>query len=332
MRVAFFDVHGYERRHFDAANAVFGHDIVYFDARLTADTAALAAGFSAICAFVDDRLDAPALERLREGGTRLVALRSAGFNNVDLAAAERLGVIVARVPEYSPHAVAEHTVALVLALDRKIHRAHARVREGNFSLEGLVGFDLHTRTVGLVGTGRIGRVAARIFLGFGCTVLAHDLAPDRELAARGVRYVSHDELYASCDVLSLHVPLTPATHHMIDGAALAKTRRGFMLVNTSRGALVDTRALIDGLKSGRIGSACLDVYEEEEGVFFRDLSDRVIQDDLLARLLTFPNVLITAHQAFLTEEALQSIARVTLENVTRFEREGLPLHVVTSGA
>jgi D-lactate dehydrogenase len=329
VRIAFFDTRRYDRESFDEASTRHHHELVYFEARLVRDTAALARGFTVICCFVNDRLDASALEVLAGGGTRLLALRSAGYHNVDLVAAERLAIAVARVPEYSPHAVAEHAVLLVLALDRKLHRAHARVREGNFSLEGLVGFDVHDKTIGIVETGRIGRCAARIFSGFGCRVLVHDLSEDAELARGNMaRYVTLDELYAGADIVSLHVPLTPATHHMIDSAALARMKRGVMLVNTSRGAPVDSRALVDGLKSGHIGSSGLDVYEEEEGIFFRDLSDRVLQDDVLARLLTFPNVLVTAHQAFLTREALAAIAAVTLENVSAFEQTGEPIHRV----
>lgn len=320
MRVAFFDTHGFDREPLELANRARGHELVFFEARLTSATAPLARGFPCVCCFVNDRLDASALGELAEGGVRLVALRSAGYNNVDLDAAARHGMVVVRVPEYSPHAVAEHAVALVLALNRKIYRAYARVREGNFSLDGLVGFDLHGKTVGVVGTGRIGRAAATIFAGFGCRVLAFDLAPDAELVrAHGARYVALQELYSESDVISLHVPLTPATHHMVDARAIATMKHGVMLINTSRGGLVDSRALVEGLKSGKVGSAGLDVYEEEEGVFFRDLSDQVIQDDVLARLLLFPNVVITAHQGFLTHEALANIAATTLDNITAFE-------------
>lgn len=325
MKIAFFDSHKFEQEPFDQANERHGHELVHFEARLTAATAELARGFPCVCCFVNDQLDASAVDILARGGTRLIALRSAGYNNVDIEATERHGIPVVRVPEYSPHAVAEHTVALVLSLDRKIHRAYARVREGNFSLEGLVGFDLYKKTVGIIGTGRIGKVAAKIFRGFGCRVLAFDMRPDAELAQEhGIEYVPLEELYPHCDVVSLHVPLTPSTYHLIGEEQLARMKRGVMLVNTSRGALVDTRALVAGLKSGHIGSAALDVYEEEEGLFFRDLSDRVLQDDVLARLLTFPNVLVTAHQAFLTREALTSIAEITLANVSAFE-QGRPL-------
>lgn len=325
MKVAFFDTRRYDQESFDAQNADFGHSLTYFEPRLTESTASLARGFEVVCSFVNDRVDAAALEVLAGAGVRLIALRSAGYNHVDLAAAARLGLPVVRVPEYSPHAVAEHAVGLVLALNRKIHRASARVREWNFSLEGLVGFDLYGKTVGIVGTGRIGAAAARVFAGFGCQVLAYDARPNAGLLEHpSIRAAELTALYAESDIVSLHVPLTPQTHHLIDAAAIARMKPGVMLINTSRGALIDSRALVDALKSGRVGSAGLDVYEEEEGVFFHDLSDRVLQDDVLARLLTFPNVLVTAHQAFLTREALTQIARITLANISAFAR-GLPL-------
>ncbi|MBI4509054.1 MAG: 2-hydroxyacid dehydrogenase [Deltaproteobacteria bacterium] len=325
MKIAMFDTHRYDREAFEEANVRFGHELSFLEPRLTKETATLASGHPAVCSFVNDKLDLDALQALRAGGTRLVALRSAGYNHVDLAAAARLGLPVVRVPEYSPYAVAEHAVALVLALNRKIHRAHARVREWNFSLDGLVGFDLHGKTVGVVGTGRIGRVAARIFQGFGCRLLGYDFRPDQGLAAElGLTYVELPELFRQADIVSLHVPLTPATHHVIDAAALASMKPGVLVVNTSRGALIDSRALIKALKSGHVAGAGLDVYEEEEGIFFQDLSGKVLQDDVLARLLSFPNVLITAHQAFLTKEALANIAQVTLANISAFEK-GQPL-------
>jgi D-lactate dehydrogenase len=323
MRIAVFDTHRYDREALERANADFHYDLAFLEPRLTRQTAALATTFDVICSFVNDRVDRDVLRVLRDGGVRLLALRSAGYNHVDLAAAAALGLPVVRVPEYSPHAVAEHAVALVLALNRKIHRAHVRVREGNFSLDGLVGFDMYGKTVGLCGTGRIGSVAAHIFAGFGCRVIAHDLQPSQALVRDlGVRYVTLPELYRESDILSLHTPLTPTTHHQIDAAAFAQMKPGVVLVNTGRGAVIDSRALIDALKTGRLGGAALDVYEEEEGVFFEDLSDRVLQDDVLARLLTFPNVLITAHQGFLTREALDHIATTTLSNVQAFERGG----------
>ncbi len=332
MKVALFDTRRYDKEAFEEANARFGHDVSFLEPRLTRDTAALARGFGAVCSFVNDRVDAEALERLGEGGVRLVALRSAGYNHVDLAAAAALGIPVVRVPEYSPHAVAEHAVGLLLTLNRKIHRAYARVREWNFSLEGLVGFDLFGKTVGVVGTGRIGRAAAALFRGFGCRVLAYDMSPDAALVAMGIEYVDLEMLYREAHVISLHVPLTPSTHHLIDAAALSTMRRGVVLLNTGRGALIDSRALIEALKTGQVGAAGLDVYEEEEGVFFRDLSDRVLQDDVLARLLTFPNVLVTAHQAFLTREALANIAETTLASLTAFERGEPLVHEVRAEA
>lgn len=320
-----FDTHAYDRDALVAANDRFGHDLAFFEARLLRQTAPLAAQYPAVCSFVNDRLDAETLEILHRIGVRLIALRSAGYNHVDLTAAERLGLPVVRVPEYSPHAVAEHAVCLLLALVRKVHRAWARVREWNFVLDGLVGFDLHGKTVGVVGTGRIGASVARILAGFGCRVLAHDAAPNAELeATTGTRYVPLAELFHDAHVVTLHVPLTPATYHLIDGDALRKMRRGVILINTGRGGLIDSRALIEALKTGHVGAAGLDVYEEEEGVFFTDLSNRVLEDDILARLLTFPNVLVTAHQAFLTREALERIAETTLANVRAFER-GEPL-------
>lgn len=318
MRIAMFDTHAYDRDAFQRANAEYGHEIAFFEPRLNASTAALANGHDVVCAFVNDRLDRPCLEVLQRGGTRLLALRSAGYNHVDLSAAGELGLPVVRVPEYSPHAVAEHAVALVLSLNRKIHRAYARVREWNFSLDGLVGFDLYQKTVGIVGTGRIGRAAAQVFAGFGCQILLYDRAPDAAWSSASMRYTTLPELYAASDVISLHVPLTPETHHLIDEGALARMKPGAILVNTGRGALIDSKALIGALKAGQLGGAGLDVYEEEEGVFFQDLSNRVLQDDVLARLLTFPNVLVTSHQGFLTHEALAAIASTTLANVSAF--------------
>lgn len=320
MRVAFFSAHPFDRQFFDDANAAEGLELQYIDARLTALTAPLAAGCAAVCVFVNDQLDASVLTMLAAGGTRMIALRSAGFNHVDVPRARALGLTVARVPAYSPHAVAEHTVALILNLNRKLYRAYPRVREGNFSLDGLLGFDLHGRTAGIVGTGRIGRVVAAILHGFGCRLLGYDIAPDEGCRALGLEYVTLDALWAQSDVITLHAPLTPATRHLIDAAALARMKRGVMIINTSRGALIDTRAVIVALKSGRIGYLGLDVYEEEEKLFFEDHSEDVIQDDVFARLQTFPNVVITAHQAFFTREALQAIAQTTLANLAAFGR------------
>ncbi|MBX9944163.1 MAG: 2-hydroxyacid dehydrogenase [Reyranella sp.] len=329
MRVAVFSTKPYDRKFLDAANAEAGHELVYLESRLTLRTVTAAEGAEAVCAFVNDELDGSVIAALLQQGIRLIALRSAGFNNVDLVVARDLGMTVARVPEYSPHAIAEHTAALVLSLNRKTHRAYARVREGNFALDGLLGFDLVGRTVGIVGTGRIGAVFARIMTGFGCTILAFDPRRNPDCEAIGVRYVSLDELLAGSDVVSLHCPLTPQTHHLIDAAAVARMREGAMLINTSRGAVVDTRAVIRALKTGRISSLGLDVYEEEADLFFEDLSDRVIQDDVFARLLSFPNVLITGHQAFFTAEALRGIAETTMANITGFERQGRAVHEVS---
>lgn len=319
MKIAMFDTHSYDREAFSTENARFGHELTFLEPRLSHLTARLAKGHDVACAFVNDRADAATLEELAAAGVRLLALRSAGFNHVDLVAAERLGITVVRVPAYSPYAVAEHAVALVLALNRKIHRASARVRDWNFSLDGLVGFDLHEKTVGIIGTGKIGQVAAGIFQGFGCRVLAFDLYPNEPWAKnRGVEYTSLDAIYSAADIVSLHLPLTPDTRHLIDQAALGKMKKTAMLINTSRGALVDSRALVRALKRRELGAAGLDVYEEEGGIFFEDLSGQVLEDDVLARLLSFPNVLITSHQAFMTREALSNIASVTLENVRAF--------------
>lgn len=329
MRITLFSSKPYDRDSFALANQARGHRLHFLDARLDADTAALAAGSEVVCAFVNDDLGAGVLERLKAGGTRLIALRSAGYNHVDLSAAATLGLPVVRVPAYSPHAVAEHAVALVLALNRRIHRAFNRTREGDFSLHGLTGFDLHGKTVGVVGSGQIGATFARIMLGFGCQVLLHDPQPDAALSTLGARYVDLDELLAGSDIVSLHCPLTPTTRHLINPASLARMKQGAMLINTGRGALVDTPALIDALKSGRLGYLGLDVYEEEADLFFEDRSDQPLQDDVLARLLTFPNVIVTAHQAFLTREALAAIATTTLDNVDAWQA-GRPCHRVQS--
>jgi D-lactate dehydrogenase len=330
MRVAVFSTKPYDRAFLETANRAWGHELVFLQPRLTEETIPLAAGLPAVCVFVNDRLDRHVLTALAEGGTRLVALRCAGFNNVDLRAADELGIAVVRVPAYSPYAVAEHTVALMLALNRKLNRAHARVREGNFALEGLLGFDLHGRTVGVVGTGQIGMVVARIMLGFGCRVLGFDRFPRPECEALGLQYASRDQLLSESDIITLHCPLTPETHHLVCAESIARMKPGVMIINTSRGAVVDTRALIEGLKSGQVGYVGLDVYEEEGDVFFEDLSSRVLQDDVLARLLTFPNVIITGHQAFFTQEALQAIAKTTLSNIADVEQGRACPNQVTS--
>lgn len=329
MKIAMFSTKVYDRTYFERANREHGHEISFLEPRLLPETALLAAGHEAVCAFVNDELSAEVLRSLKEHGVELLALRSAGFNHLDLEAADELGLTVARVPAYSPHAVAEHAVALILGLNRKVFRAYNRVREGNFSLEGLLGFDLHGRTVGVIGTGRIGQIFAGIMRGFGCEVLGYDPYPDTD-AENVLSYVSLEELFSRSHVISLHCPLTPETRNLIDAEAVARMRDGVMLINTSRGQLVDTSAVIDGLKSGRIGHLGLDVYEEEEALFFQDLSGQVIQDDVFSRLLTFPNVLITGHQGFFTQEAMTNIAETTLANATAFESGEGTLHRITA--
>jgi len=321
MKLAFFDTHGFDRRAFQKSNSVYQHEITFFEPRLKVDTAQLAQGFDAVCAFVNDRVDRETIHILKNLGVRIIALRSAGFNQVDIKAAHEYKIPVVRVPEYSPYAVAEHAVALILAMNRQIHRSYNRVREMNFSLDGLVGFDLHGKTVGVIGTGRIGQAFARIMHGFGCRLLAYDTVPNPVLRDQyQVDYVPLQQLFANSDIISLHVPLLPETKHLIDEKALAAMKPTVMLVNTSRGGLVKTSALTQALKSGRIGFAALDVYEEEEGVFFHDMSISGVQDDVLARLTTFPNVLITSHQGFLTHEALANIADTTLGSLLAFEQ------------
>lgn len=330
MKTAVFSTKPYDRHFLEVANRQFRQELHFFEPRLTHETLPLANGFPAICVFVNDVLDAPLLERLAAGGLQLIALRCAGFNNVDLAAADRLGITVVRVPAYSPHAVAEHTVGLILALNRKLHRAYGRVREGNFSLDGLLGFDLFGRTVGVIGTGKIGTIVAKIMRGFGCEIVAYDRYPNDECRSLGARYVTLDELFAAAHVITLHCPLVPATHHLIDAAAIKKMRHGVMLVNTSRGAIIDTQAVVTGLKAGQVGSLGIDVYEEEADLFFEDLSSQVIRDDTFARLLTFPNVIVTGHQAFFTQEALEQIASTTLSNIQSIETGGACPNRVTA--
>ncbi len=317
MHVQVYSTRGYDRDALARANRQ-GHELRFTEAMLGPLTAVLADGCEAVCCFVDDRLDAPVLQALHGHGVRLVTLRATGFNNVDLQEADRLGIAVMRVAHYSPHAVAEFAVALMLSLNRKIHRAYNRVRESNFLLDGLLGFDLYGKTVGIVGTGRIGSAVARILAGFGCRVLAWDRKPDPGCRSLGCRYVSLEELLEAADIVTLHLPLTPDTHHLIDASTLARMKSGAMLINTSRGALVDANALIGALKRRRLGAVGLDVYEEEEHLYFRDLSNEIIDDDTFARLLTFPNVLVTAHQAFFTREALTTIAETTIANLEAF--------------
>jgi D-lactate dehydrogenase len=325
IRTVVFDTKAYDRESLQRATANGRIEWKFMEFRLRPETASAAKRAQAVCIFVNDHADRPSLEALASLGVKHIALRCAGFNNVDLNAATELGLSVTRVPAYSPYAVAEHAVALLLALNRKIPRANNRVHDLNFSLSGLVGFDLHGKTAGIVGTGKIGKATAQILRGFGMRVLAYDPFPSPEWARRyGIEYTDADTLARECVVISLHTPLTPATHHIIRRETIELVQPGTILINVSRGALIETKALIEALKSGKIGGVALDVYEEEEGVFFEDLSGKILQDDELARLLTFPNVLITAHQAFLTREALDEIARVTVENLIAFA-DGQPL-------
>lgn len=319
IEVAVYDTKPYDREFLTAAagKQIHWH---FHEFRLSAQTALAASGAQAVCVFVNDNVDAACVDKLADLGVKLIALRCAGFNNVDLKAAKARNIAVVRVPAYSPHAVAEHAVALLLTLSRRTHRAYNRVRELNFSLNGLVGANVHGKTVGIVGTGKIGRIAAQIFRGFDATVLAYDPMVSLDWAKQnGIRYVELPELLAACDIISLHLPLLPETKHLINTKTLAQMKHGVLLINTSRGKLIETQALIHSLKSGEVGGVALDVYEEEEGIFFEDLSGQVLQDDQLSRLLTFPNVLITSHQAFLTREGLNEIARVTVDNILKLE-------------
>lgn len=330
MKVAFFSTKGYDRQSFEAANAQYGHELVFFEPRLTALTANLAAEFPAVCAFINDRLNAEALQVLANNGTKIVALRSAGFNHVDLTTAEELGLTVVRVPAYSPYAVAEHAVGLVMMLNRKLYKAYNRVREDNFSIEGLLGFDIYGTTVGVVGTGKIGQCFAQIMKGFGCNLLGFDVRQNPECLELGMRYVELPELLANSDIISLHCPLLPSTYHLINAETIQQIKRGAMVINTSRGALVDTRDMIAGIKSGQVGYFGTDVYEEEADLFFEDLSGTVIQDDTFQLLQSFPNVVVTAHQAFFTRNALSAIAETTLSNLSDLEQTGKCANAVTA--
>jgi D-lactate dehydrogenase len=318
MKIAFFSTQPYDRQYFERHNS--RHVIVYFDVQLNDQTADLASGCEAVCCFVNDQLNASVITLLAGAGIKIIALRCAGFNNVDLAAARENKIAVARVPAYSPHAVAEHALALIMTLNRKTHKAYNRVREGNFALNRLTGFDLYGKTIGVIGTGKIGQCFAHIMLGMGCEILAFDLIANKDLEAAGVEYLPLIRVLQQSDIISLHCPLTEQTKHLINENTLAMMKDGAMLINTSRGALIDTKAVIDALKKGKLGYLGIDVYEQEEKLFFHDLSENIIEDDIIMRLLSFSNVLITAHQGFLTDEALTQIALVTLQNITDFEQ------------
>ncbi len=321
MKIAIFSTKPYDREFLEAANAR-QHEMTFFEPRLTIETASLADEFDAVCVFVHDKLDRETLQVLKDGGTNLIALRCAGYNNVDLEAAREMEIGVVRVPAYSPYAVAEHAMGLILTLNRKFHRAFNRVREGNFALEGLLGFDLHGKTIGVVGTGRIGLCFIRIALGFGSRVLVFDPQPSNELKTLDVQLVEMPQLLHESDIVSLHCPLTPQTHHLMNAQTLSQMKRGAMLINTSRGALVDANAVIESLKSGQIGALGLDVYEEEDAVFYEDRSGQIIGDDTLMLLLSLPNVVITGHQAFFTREALENIAQTTIGNLNQWNESG----------
>jgi D-lactate dehydrogenase len=320
MKTAVFSTRRYDKTMLARANAAAGHELRFLEDRLTAASAPLAAGCEAVCVFVNDTVDADVLAILAQLGVRLVATRSTGYNQIDAAAAERLGIAVVRVTDYSPYSVAEFAVGLLLAVNRKIARASWRTREGNFDLDGLMGFDLHGKTVGVIGTGKIGTIFARILGGFGCTLLGHDRYPSAAFEALGGRYVSVDELLASSDVVSLHCPLTEETRHIVNAASLARAKRGSILVNTSRGGLVDTEAATEALKTGQLGGLAIDVYEQEANLFFQDLSSTIICDDVIQRLVSFPNVIVTGHQAFFTEEAIGQIMQTTIDSISAFER------------
>ncbi len=319
MKVAFFSTKPYDQQCFEATNKAFNHDLSFFESRLNSTTAALAEGFPAVCVFINDDLGATTLQQIASTGTRLVALRCAGFNNVDLEAARDLGITLVRVPAYSPYAVAEHAVGLILMLNRKLYRAYNRVRDDNFALNGLLGFDIHGKTVGVVGTGKIGQCFTQIMQGFGCQLLGYDVYQNPACIDMGMQYVDLPDLLSQADIISLHCPLLPSTQYMINRDSLQWLKPGAMVINTSRGALVDTQAVIEALKSGQVGYFGTDVYEEEENLFFEDLSGTVIQDDTFQLLQSFPNVVITAHQAFFTQDALSNIAQTTLSNISAIE-------------
>jgi len=321
-KIAVFSSKSWVLNSFTKVNDDFNFEVAYHESRLYEKTAPLAKSYDAVCVFVSDIVNAQALDILKKENVKLVALRCAGFNNVDIEKAQELGIGVVRVPAYSPYAVAEHTLGLILSLNRKLHRAYLRVRDSNFALDGLMGFDIHNKNIGVIGTGKIGQVFINLMKGFGCDILAYDKYPNEEVKKQGVKYVELQELYAKSDIISLHCPLTYETYHLINEYAISAMKDNVMIINTSRGALIDTQAVIDGLKSGKVGYLGLDVYEEEEELFFENLSDTIIQDDQFVRLQMFPNVLITAHQAFFTSEAIHNIARTTFENIEEYIKTG----------
>ena len=328
IKIAVFSTKSWVSNSFNVVNKRFKFELSYFESKLNIKTAPLTKGFDVVCIFVNDHVQEDVITELHANGVKLIALRCAGFNNVDVAKAEKIGIGVVRVPAYSPYAVAEHTLGLILALNRKLHRAYSRVRDGNFALDGLLGFDIHDKTIGVIGTGKIGQIFIDLIKGFGCKILAHDKFPNKEVEAKGVRYVGLKTLYAESDIISLHCPLTYETYHIINEYAIRAMKHNVMIVNTSRGPLIDTAAVIEGLKNGTVGYLGLDVYEEEEALFFEDFSEKVIQDDQFVRLQTFPNVLITAHQAFFTHEAVHNISETTFENIQEYIQTGSSKNLV----
>ncbi len=332
MRVAVFSTKPYDEKYLSEANQDSRHDFKFYETQLNEHTVRLAESYEAVCAFVNDKLDGNVLLHLFSGGTRLIALRCAGFNNVDLSAAEQLGMTVARVPAYSPNSISEYTVGLILTLSRNLHRSFTRTREGNFSLNGLIGFDIGRKTIGIIGTGKIGALTAKALQGFGCRIIANDVYQNDELINAGVEYVSRERLFRESDIISLHCPLMPDTQHLINADSIALMRDGVMIINTSRGALIDTQAVIAGLKSKKIGAIGIDVYEEEGNIFYEDRSDEILEDDVLARLLTFPNVVVSSHEAFFTSDALREISRQTIDNISTYESGGQPAGVIHNQA
>lgn len=320
MKIAFFSSKPYDQEYFERFNKDQGFDMTFYETSLTPDTVSLTKGYDAVCIFVNDKADAPIIERMHQHGIRLIALRCAGFNNVDLETAKKLGITVVRVPAYSPEAIAEHSLALILTLNRKTHKAYNRIREGNFSLNRLIGFNLYKKTVGVIGTGKIGLAFCRIIKGMGCRILAADPYPNDEVQQLGGQYVSMEELFEQSDIISLHCPLTPETKHIINKTSIQQMKDGVMLINTSRGALINTADVIEGLTSQKIGFLGIDVYEQEENLFYKDLSESIIEDDFILRLNSFPNVLITAHQAYFTKEAMEEITLTTLGNIQAFAK------------
>jgi len=323
MKVAVFSTKPYDREYLDKINSSHTHELTYFDASLNAHTTNLTTGFESVCVFVNDKMDRATIEKIAANGIKVIALRCAGFNNVDLAAAAEKKIRVVRVPAYSPEAVAEHAVALILTLNRKTHKAYNRIRENNFSLEKLIGFNLYQKTVGVIGTGKIGSVFCEIMLGFGCIVIAYDKIESAELKEKGVTYKSIDDILQQSDIISLHCPLTPETHHLFNSYAFSKMKKGAMLINTSRGGVINAPDAIEALKNGTLGYFGMDAYEQEENLFFKDLSGSNIEDEIILRLMSFHNVLITGHQGFFTEEAMEQIATITLKNLSDIEN-GLP--------